>query len=334
MNFRELPKIDLHCHLDGSLPLDTVRELTGNRDIRLDELQADRDCKSLKEYLEKFDLPLQGMQTEAHLKRAAKDFLIEISKENICYVEVRFAPMLSVTENLSCSQVIAAVLEGLYEAQRQVGTAWQLIICAMRHHSRKQNTKALEGALEFFGKGVCALDLAGDEAAFPTKDFRWLFQRAGAAGIPYTIHSGECGSVENMREALELGAARVGHGIALAQDAELMLQYRERHIGIEMCVTSNLQTKAAECMEDYPMKQFLEYGLCVSANTDNRTVSRTDMTQELEILYKWFGDEQIILRLLKNAVEMSFAPEHEKCRIREKIRVFLEKENIVFKEGI
>lgn len=203
----------------------------------------------------------------------------------------------------------------------------------MRHHSRVQNEAALDGAFAFFGKGVCALDLAGDEAAFPTKNFRWLFEKAREAGLPFTIHSGECGSVENVREALRLGAARIGHGIALARDEELMRQYKERHIGIELCPTSNLQTKAA-CAQTYPLKAFLNFGLCVSVNTDNRTVSKTSMTGELETVYRWYQDEQMILRLLKNAVEMSFAPESVKCRIRTKIRDFLEKESIVFEDGI
>lgn len=316
----KLPKIDLHCHLDGSLSVQLVRELSGDRSITAGQLQVQDDCRSLSEYLEKFSIPLTCLQTEKGLERAGYCLLEEADKENVRYMEVRFAPMLSVHEGLSCRQVIESVKKGLEKGYRQYGIHSNIIVCAMRHHSEEQNLKVLKAARELLGEGVCALDLAGDEAAFATSSFRELFIRAARWDMPFTIHSGECGSLENVKEAYELGAKRIGHGIALQKDRELMKKFAEKGIGIEMCPTSNLQTKAVEVWEEYPLFQYLQDGLKVSVNTDNRTVSNTSMTKELELVYKSCGGNQDILyRLLCNAVETSFAKDLVKNQLMEEI---------------
>ena len=168
----------------------------------------------------------------------------------------------------------------------------------------------LRCAREFLGQGVCALDLAGDESMYPTSGFRDIFREARRLEMPYTIHSGETGSLENVREAYELQAARIGHGIALKDDPELIKRYSEKGIGVEMCPTSNFQTKAVESWEEYPLMEFLEAGIKVSINTDNRTVSGTTMTKELIRVYEQYGqDDQLIMKLLKNAAETAFDPD-------------------------
>ena len=185
-----------------------------------------------------------------------------------------------------------------------------IIVCAMRNHSEEQNLAMLKCAREYLGEGVCALDLAGDESAFPTAQYRNIFREAKRLGMPYTIHSGETGSLENVREAWELGASRIGHGIALKKAPELMKAYARAGIGVEMCPTSNFQTKAAQSWQDYPLRQFLEEGIKVSVNTDNRTVSGTTMTRELTKVYEQYGrDGELIFTLLRNAAETAFNPE-------------------------
>ena len=226
-------------------------------------------------------------------------------------MEVRFAPMLSVSEGLTCQEVIASVVEGLRRGQQEFGVYASAIVCAMRHHSLEQNMEMLEASREFIGKGVCALDLAGDEAAFPTSLFRELFQRAKEWEIPFTIHSGECGSVENVREAIELGAKRIGHGIALQESSELRVLCREKRIGIEMCPTSNLQTKAVSEFAKYPLKEFLREGLLVSIHTDNRTVSGTTLEKE-----QAYFEESIIRQCTLNAIETAFASDEVKRELK------------------
>lgn len=313
---RQLPKVELHCHLDGSLSLECVRELL-NRDIRMEELQAADDCDSLKTYLEKFDLPVSALQTENGLKRAAYDVIRSVSGENVRYLEVRFAPLLSVNDHLDCERVIGAVLEGLRQGQREFPVKAQVIACAMRHHSKEENLSMFHAAGEFLGKGLCGLDLAGDEASFPMKGFMELFEKAADMGFPFTIHAGECHSVENVLDSVACGAKRIGHGIALSGHKAAMEMCRNRGIGLELCPISNLQTKAVAGEETYPLREFLDAGLLATINTDNRTVSNTTLTRELAWIQSRYGImDKEILQLQKNAVEVSFASENLKDELR------------------
>lgn len=311
-------KIELHCHLDGSLNLNFVEEMLREEGIYLEreklekELSVSEDCTSLTEYLEKFALPLRCLQTKEGLRRASYELVCDVAKEDVKYIEVRFAPMLSREKGLTCEEVIASVVEGLQKGQEECGVYASAIVCAMRHHSLEQNMEMLKAARPFVGKGVCALDLAGDESAFPTELFRPLFEQAKKWEIPFTIHSGECGSVDNVREAIALGAKRLGHGIALEKSKELRELCKTNKIGIEMCPTSNLQTKAVEGIEKYPLEQFVKEGLLVSIHTDNRTVSKTTLEKE-----QTYFSEDVIRICMRNAIETAFTTEEVKQELKE-----------------
>lgn len=307
MDFKSLPKIDLHCHLDGSLALEMIRRHT-NQVVTIDMLQVEEDCRSLTEYLTKFQIPIECIQDESGLEDGAYTFMKDVASENTKYIEVRFAPMFSVNEKISCKQVIEAVLEGLERGRQDFGVQYNVIVCAMRNHSIDVNTKMLRIAREYLGEGVCAMDLAGDEAKYPVNQFQELFTVAKGLNMPFVIHAGETGSPMNVKKAFEYGAKRIGHGIALRHDKELMKEIAKKGTGIEMCPTSNLQTKAIDGWSNYPLLDFIEQGIKVSVNTDNRTVSNTNMTKELRLIYEHFGqDEGLIYKLLNNAVETSFA---------------------------
>ena len=313
INIQKMPKVELHCHLDGSMPLALVQALSGDAAITAEDLQVADDCPSLVKYLEKFRIPCQCLQTKAGLKKASYTLLKEVAAENVKYIEVRFAPVLSVNEGLSLRDTIESVVAGLEEGLRDFGVHAKAIVCAMRHISVEENIAMMKVAREFLGTGVCALDLAGDEAAYPTRGFSGLFAQAHNWEMPFTIHSGETGSVANVKTALELGAKRIGHGIALRQDEELLKRYVCHGIGIEMCPTSNLQTKAIDSWSDYPLLRFIESGLKVSVNTDNRMVSNTTLTKELEKVYESCEyDDAIIRQLQINAITTSFASEEIK----------------------
>ena len=319
-------RIELHCHLDGSLNVDFVDTMLRKQGINIErkeleeKLKVKPDCTSLTEYLEKFDLLLQCLQTKEGLEQAAYELVMDAAKDDVDYIEVRFAPMLSTEKGLTCTEVIDSVVHGLKKGERESETYAYAIVCAMRHHSLEQNLDMLKAAKPFVGKGVCALDLAGDESAFPTRLFRELFIQAKEWQIPFTIHSGECGSVDNIREAIELGARRLGHGIALEKSPELRLLCKEKGIGIEMCPTSNLQTKAVEGLDSYPLKQFLEEGLLVSVHTDNRTVSGTTMEQEEKLVKERLQiSEEMWLQCTRNAIQTAFASEEIKQKLMEEL---------------
>ncbi|BCN30086.1 adenosine deaminase [Anaeromicropila herbilytica] len=325
----QLPKVDLHCHLDGSISIDAMELIMKDYAVKMSSeeirarLQASEDCTNLTEYLQKFDLPLKYLQSEKALRLATHQLLKDAANENIRYIEVRFAPMSHVNEGLSCKNVIESVLSGLEEAKKQYNIQASVIVCAMRHYSLKNNMDMLTCAREYLNDGVCALDLAGDEIAHPTREQRELFIRAKELHMPFTIHSGECGNTENIREALALGAKRIGHGIAMKQDIQLMKECRDQRIGIEMCPTSNIQTKAVRAWKEYPLNLYLDQGLLATINTDNRTVSNTDMNRELlRVSGQLESDEETMLKLLHNAVEISFADDSIKHNILKELGAF------------
>lgn len=312
---KRLTKLDLHCHLDGSLTPESVSELL-KRQVLVGELRVDDDCPNLADYLKKFELPLQCLQSYRNLKKASREFLLSLQDENIKYVEVRFAPMLSVNESLSCDKVIEAVLEGLEEAKKTCGIYYNVIVCNMRHHSTETNMSMIKTARAYLGQGVCAADLAGNEAAYPMGEFKTLFEYVRSLEMPFTIHAGECGSFDNIKEAILLGAKRIGHGIAMRGNPEVKALCKERRIGIEMCPISNMQTKAVKALSEYPLREFLNEGLAVSINTDNRTVSNTSLCKEFEFVEKNFSvnDDETIL-LIQNGIETVFADDDIKNKL-------------------
>lgn len=315
MDIFTLPKAELHCHLDGSLPLQTLQKLLGRTDVTEADVQAPARCRDLAQYLEKFDLPLQGLQTAENLQIAAHDLVLDMHSENVVYAEIRFAPLLHTQQGLRPEAVIENLLTGIRQAEKETAGAIKahLIVCAMQHYSPEENMRALRAALGYrsntsqHGPGVCALDLAGNEALHSIRYFSDLFTAARKENLPFTIHAGECGSPLNVKEASELGARRVGHGIALMKDETLMKELARTGLGVEMCPTSNLQTAAIADWADYPLRSFEQAGLQVSVNTDNRTVSGTTLTRELQFLLNSYQDEDLIRRLIDNAFQTAFA---------------------------
>ena len=319
--------IDLHCHLDGSLSPGCIRALAKTAGITLPDsekglrscLQVEPGCRSLKEYLEKFDLPLSCLISEESFETAAYDVMAQGAGEHTIYMEIRFAPLLSAVEGLTSRQIVESVLRGLKKAEESFQIKGNIILCAMRHMPWEKNMEIVELAREYLGQGVCAIDLAGDEAAFPVLGQKRVFEEA-RLGIPFTIHAGECSSAESIQNAVELGAKRIGHGIAMAGNKDAIRLCRQREIGIEMCPTSNLQTKAVPSMGQYPFREFWEEGLLVTVNTDNRTVSGTTVTQELEALEQagyLLPEER--KQLMQNAAKASFADNAVKDWMLEKI---------------
>lgn len=304
INVKEIAKTDLHCHLDGSLSPDVMERCLG-RKIAAEDISVNNQCPSLTEYLTKFDLPLQCLRTRSDLIQQSYSFMKEIEKDRMKYIEVRFAPLLSVTESLHCDEVIRSVIIGLERGKQDTGIDYQVIVCAMRHFDEEKNMETLESAAGFLGKGVCAVDLAGDESLYPNSLFHEFFEEAAHKKMPLVIHSGETGSVENVQSAYEYGAVRIGHGLALAKDPDLMREIAKKGIGIEMCPTSNIQTKAVQKWEQYPLDKFLNEGIKVCINTDNRTVSNTTLSQEYTLIGSLYSSDDIIRQLLKNAEELA-----------------------------
>lgn len=327
-----MPKIDLHCHLDGSLSPATIRVLAERVGIDLPDdpkdltamLTAPEDCSSLVEYLTRFELPVACLQTAENFYTAALDLASDAARENVIYIEVRFAPLLSAHERLPADVVVRSVIEGLEEGKRRFGVKYGLILCAMRHHPHEMNEQLLPLAEKYLGSGVVALDLAGDEKGYPACKHHQLFADALKRGIPYTIHAGEADGPGSIWSALDLGARRIGHGISAKDDPELMKHCAAKGIGFELCPVSNLQTKAARDWDDYPFRLFLDEGMTVTVNTDNRTVSNTNLTREFTELDARYGlTTAEIERLVRTSAAVSFADDQLKQELNKAFDMFL-----------
>lgn len=285
MKLEHLPKIELHCHLDGSVPLSVFVDLAEKNVPGLPKdllalrqaVEVSPQCQSLAQYLEKFALILSLLSDMDVLWQASYLLGEQLAAENVLYAELRFAPQALGTD---AELALRTVVDALGTAQKDYGIRLQTILCMMRHMPKESNDAILDLAVRYQGQGVCAVDLAGDEAAYPNHLFVPLFEKAAALGLPYTIHSGECGSAQNVREAVELGARRIGHGIAALQDEDLCRLLAQEKVLLENCPISNLHTGAIASLQEYPIVELSKRGVPVCINTDNRRVSDTSLTRE------------------------------------------------------
>lgn len=326
---QRMPKIDLHCHLDGSLPIPTAKRILKDLGEEWDEerlyemMGVPDECPSLAAYLACFDLPIRCLQTADALEICARDMAAEAAGENTVYLEARFAPSTQLLKGLSVRDAIEAVDRGLKKAEKETGIMTGIIVCAMRHLPEETNLSMFRQAREMLGAGVAACDLAGDEASFPMRGFRSLFEEALRLGLPFTIHAGECGSRDNIRDAIELGASRIGHGTAASGDPDLKRLAAQKGIGFEQCPTSNVQTKILQDFSGCPVREFLQAGIPVSVGTDNRTVSRVTLTEEFAKLHASLGLTPAGMgKIYFDSVSMAFAGDDAKERLFKKGREF------------
>lgn len=324
--------IDLHLHLDGSLPPSLLIRLAEAEGVVLPGrtekelipyLTAPKNCASLNEYLEKFSLPVSCMQSVKTLTEAARGLACALAEEKMMYAEIRFAPQLHLQKGLSQKRVIEAVRKGLGLAGEEAPSLKTgLILCCMRgEDNQAANRETVSLAAEFLGDGVCALDLAGAEALFPTENFSELFQQARDLGVPFTIHAGEAAGPESIRWALSFGAGRLGHGVRVVESPLLLEEVIRKRIPLELCMTSNLQTKALpiQSPDEYPLLSLLRRGAAVTVNTDNMTVSGTTIEKEFSALRGMGMTVQEEKQLLLNAAEAAFLPEKEREELRWRI---------------
>ncbi len=327
--FQHLPKTDLHVHLDGSLRQETILELAqkDGADIGVTTLkqlektlQPGKTHESLNQYLKAFDLTLKVLQTEEALYRVAYELAEDCAKENVRYIEVRYSPILHTQKGLPVSVILEAVVEGLKDAERDFDIATGVIVCGIRNISPEVSLQMAELAVAFKNRGVVGFDLAGAEYNYPARDHLDAFNLILSNNVNVTIHAGEAYGPDSIHQALHYcGAHRVGHGTRLKEDGDLLNYVNDHRIPLEVCLSSNVQTKASKTLELHPFKFYLDLGLRVTLNTDNRLVTNTTMTDEYLLAYQTYKlSPQNILDLVINGVKSAFIPfEYKKWFLRE-----------------
>lgn len=293
-SLKSMPKVDLHVHLDGSVLPETLIELARHNGPELPErdpellwpyMRVEGQCDSLAQYLEKFRFVLPYLQTEYALERVAYELVKQSAEQGCRYLEARFAPQLHRASGLTVEATIDCVLRGLSAGEKEFGVISRCIAICLRGHSLKKNVEVIRSASGHYGRGLVAVDLAGSEAQYPPELYEAEFRLARELGLPITIHAGEAAGADSVYQSVKmLGASRIGHGVRMQEDSEVTELIRSLGIPLEMCPTSNMQTKAALGWETYPLRQYFDMGIPVTVNTDNLSVSGTSITKEYEAL--------------------------------------------------
>jgi len=339
----QAPKVVLHDHLDGGLRAATVLDLArecghalpegsdASVEALADWFATAADSGSLERYLETFAHTVAVMQTRPALERVAREYVEDLLADGVVYAEVRYAPELFVEEGLDLDEVVAAVQAGLDEGVAAGAAAGRTvavrqILTAMRHQARSREIAEL--AVAWRDRGVCGFDIAGAEAGYPPTRHLDAFEYLQRENFHFTIHAGEAFGLPSIWEALQwCGADRLGHGVRIVDDIEvgddgtvrlgrLAAYVRDKRIPLELCPASNVQTGAATSIAEHPIGLLRDLRFRVTLNTDNRLMSRTSMTAEMDSLVDQCGWTLADLRWVTiNAMKSAFLPFDERLAI-------------------
>lgn len=321
IDLQQLAKVELHCHLDGSLSLATIRRLAEMADLALPEndmdlkdlVTAPARTESLMDYLKVFDVIRPLLQTKEALQLAAYDVASQAAAENVLYTEIRYAPELSMDQGLTALETLEAVLDGLEAARQDFGIVAKVLVCGLKQSPADMTQEIFQKVAVLSERGLAGFDFAGNEADYPTENLLETIQKTKQLGLPMTFHAGECGCVANICQALALGIKRIGHATALSGQADAIARFVEQGATVEMCLTSNLQTGAAKSLADFPYQELYDAGAKITINTDNRTVSDTNLTKEYGLFVQHFGTSRDdFYRFNQQAIHASFASQEEK----------------------
>lgn len=296
---QRLPKVELHCHLDGCLRIDTILDLAEKDGVTLPTTDKDKLEKTLpignnrvtlEEYLERFDITLSVMQTPGSLERIAYELIEDVAKENVRYIEIRYSPILHTKKGMKVDETVDSVKAGLKRGKEDFGVESGIIVCGIRNISPTISLKLADLTLEYKNKGVVGFDLAGAEENYPAKDHREAFYLIENNNINATIHAGEAFGPSSIHQAIHYcNAHRIGHGTRLKEDKDLMNYVNDHRIPLEICLTSNWHTRSIRSLKYHPAKFYYDQGIRISLNTDNRLISNTTLTKEFALAHELFG---------------------------------------------
>lgn len=324
-----LPKAELHVHLDGSIRPETMLELAEAAGVampastpsELAEVMRADDSDDLVAYLKAFATTLSVLQTAEQLERVAYELAIDHAAENVQWVEVRFSPWLNTQAGLSMAEVLDAVLAGLRRAEDEVGVRSGVIVCALRHLHPDISIELAELAVAYGGRGVIGVDLAAAEMGNPAALHADAFRIAAEHDLSRTVHAGEAFGPASIRQALlDCDAHRIGHGTRLREDEGLERYIRDHRIPLEICLTSNVQTRVARTFAEHPVRRYFDLGIPLTLCTDNRLVSGTTVTDEYLLAHEHLGFTWgELLQVARMGFEAAFLPWPEKRELVERL---------------
>ena len=316
---KNMPKVELHLHLDGSLNTKDIQTKYGltNEQIK-DKMIADEKCKDLNDYLKKFDYPISIMQTKDSIQNIVIALLTYLKSQNVIYVEIRFAPQFHTRRGLTQDEVVNFVVN----AAKKVDIKCNFILCLMRgENNNNENYETVRVAKKYLGRGVCAVDLAGAEAIFKTKEYEEILEYVKEEEIPFTIHAGEADGPESIKSAISFGTKRIGHGVRAIEDEGLVEKIIKKGITLEVCPTSNIQTCICNDYASHPIVKLYKAGVKTTINTDNMTVSNTTLEKEYTSLIESTDLKyEDLVEMNINSVNAAFITAEEKNVLINKIK--------------
>ncbi len=322
-----LGKIDLHCHLDGSMDLECSYELAKERNLIDDSVSFEKfitlmtvpsENPSLEEYLKCFDLPIAILQDEDAIYKTTLTLIRNLEAQGLIYVELRFAPQHHTKKGMSQEEVVLATLKARQDALNLYPRIKvNFILCMMtigpEEINHNENLETVLLTKKYLGKGVVALDIAGAEGISPLIGYKPLFDKAIELIVPYTIHAGESGPASNVETAILLGAKRIGHGGHCSLDPLVKQLVIDNEIPLEICPTSNLHCRNQPSYENHAIVELYRAGAKVTINTDNMTLSHVTLDDEIKHAIKDMHFQiDDILMITKNAIDAAFISDQEK----------------------
>lgn len=328
---KKLPKVDLHRHLDGSLRVNTIIEIAKKQNYSLPTndpkelekyVQVSKDCRSLGEFLKAFETFYPILMHPDAMERISYEASEDAYLDNVKYCEFRFAPILQAKNNYSMEDILNGVLKGLAKAHKEFNIINPLILCCYRSESPQSSIDTVKLALKYRDQGIVAIDLAGDEEHYSAADHIQAFQLAYENQLPITVHAGEAGSVNNIREAVEtLYSSRIGHGIHIVDDENLYDYFIKNQIPLEMCLTSNIQTSVIDHYMSHPFPSCFKNGLKVTINTDDPGISNISLSDELFLLIQYYNFTlSDFKKIISNGIDASFTTFKRKETLRKELK--------------
>ena len=329
--YRALPKVELHRHLEGSLRLDTMLDIAQHHGItipadvlRLSTLVQiqEEDKFTFQNFLAKFNTLRLFYRSPDVIHRITSEAVEDAAKDNVKYMELRFTPVaLSRAERFPLHDVMDWVITSAEEASKKYNVMVRLIASVNCHESTELAEQVAWLAVEHLSDGMVGIDLAGNEAEFKTEPFYGLIKEARQSGLHVTIHAGEWGPATNVKEAIEeLGAERVGHGVRVLEDGNVVSLALERGTAFEVCVTSNYQSGVVGSLDTHPLMRMLDLGLNVTINTDDPSISRITLSHEYYTACEDLRMPQTILKQrIVAAAHACFLPENEKENLAKRL---------------
>lgn len=325
----EMPKSELHTHLEGAVRPDTILELAGTYQVDLgaanvEELKRKiqmRPGENLLDFLKKFDPFRFVFDHPESLRRVAYEMVEEEAREGVVYSEIRINPVKR-EDRVSIDGVLDAVLEGMHQASQDYGIESRLIVSLNRSYPLESAMRVARAAAARKDRGVVAMDLAGDEVHHPAAKFKEIFDYAQSQGLHITIHAGEAMGPDSIRQALEVcHAERIGHGVRLGEDSAVTQEVARRQATLEMCPTSNLLINVVGDLKSYPLKKYVQQGIPVTVSTDDRHIFDLTLTGEYMALAEQCGlSLQDLEQISLNGIRRSFLPERDKARVEARWR--------------